>query len=116
MDPRRRFGNRGEELAALLLERKGYRILERQWRRVIGEVDLIALDRDELVFVEVKSRKSSEFGFPEEAVGRKKLHTLQRLVDFYCQEKGWMGKRRIDVVAISFGTIPPEIHHLVGVS
>lgn len=62
-------GRAGEAMAADFLKRRGYRILEMNYRCSIGEIDMVAREKDVLVFVEVKTRKSGAMGYPEQAVG-----------------------------------------------
>ena len=98
---RRRLGQWGETLAATRLEDEGYLIVDRNWRCSIGEIDIVAQDGDVLVFAEVKTRQSLNFGSPEESITARKG---QRLIDLgvqYCSEHElddveW----RIDIVAI----------------
>lgn len=68
------FGRQGEELAAQWLTQQGFSILQRNWRHGRYEVDIIAGRSGILHFIEVKSRRSRVYGYPEESVGRKKLH------------------------------------------
>jgi putative endonuclease len=68
------FGKIGEDRAAKLLRNKGYKIIEQNYTTKLGEIDLIAIDVDTLVFVEVKTRWSKKFGNPEEAVNLRKLN------------------------------------------
>ena len=113
MDERRRFGNRGEALAADYLISKGLRILERQYARPYGEIDLICLDGNEVVFVEVKSRSSFAFGYPEDSVTPQKIGHILRVAEGYLLEtKQTEVPWRIDVVAIEFHEEPPKITHL----
>jgi len=65
-------GKEGEKIAAAYLKKNGYRIIETNFRCAIGEIDIIAREKDELVFLEVKTRRSEDLGFPEQAVGIKK--------------------------------------------
>ena len=67
-------GKQGEKIAAAFLKKNGYRIIETNYRCVLGEIDIIAREKVELVFIEVKTRKSGELGYPEEAVGNKKTN------------------------------------------
>jgi len=117
MHERRRFGNEGEELAARYLEQKGYTMVARQWRHAIGELDLVADYRGELVFIEVKSRKSTRFGYPEAAVTGTKLRKLRMLAEAYVGQTGWRGRYRIDVVSVLVGTAGsiPDILQIEGV-
>jgi putative endonuclease len=74
-----RLGDRGENVAATYLESQGFRILERQHRGHYGEVDLIAIDRDTIVFVEVKTRATIAAGDPTEAVNRENHEVSSRV-------------------------------------
>lgn len=101
MDYKKRLGGWGETIAAEYLAGKGYIILERNIRTQYGEIDLIALDKEILVFVEVKTRTSRKFGYPEEAISLKKKEHLLASAQAYLQthqelERDW----RIDVLAI----------------
>lgn len=96
-----RLGKQGEDIAAAYLEKAGYSIAEKNYRCIFGEVDIIARDGDTLVFVEVKSRKSSTFGEPQEAVGLEKQKKLSRISLHYLQQKRLeFCKARFDVMAI----------------
>jgi putative endonuclease len=96
-----RTGKRGEELAVAHLQNLGYRILERNYRCPLGEIDIVARDKDTLVFVEVKSRKTEEFGDPELAVGKTKQRKMTLVSLFYlAQKKDSPVKARFDVVAV----------------
>ena len=68
----KQVGSKGEDLAAEFLKDKGYRIIGRNYKTPIGELDIIAKDGETLVFVEVKTRSSNAFGYPFEAVGSRK--------------------------------------------
>lgn len=95
------IGRRGEDLAALWLERRGYTILERNWRRPCGELDLIAEYAGEIVGVEVKTRSSGAMGEPEEAVTRAKQRKLLLTIQTYLMEKGDEQRPyRLDVLAV----------------
>lgn len=79
-------GQNGEELACAYLVQQNYQILERNFTCKQGEIDIIAFDNKnkELVFVEVKSRTSSEYGLPSEAVGKIKKRHVIRVAKYYC--------------------------------
>ncbi len=95
------LGKAGEEIAADFLKKSGYKIVEVNYRCPIGEIDIVARDKNELVFVEVKARKSSALGYPEEAVGIKKQKKMSQLASWYLQEKKLNDARaRFDVVAV----------------
>ena len=95
------LGRRGEQLAADYLVRSGYAILDRNWRCRQGEIDVVALDGDETVFVEVKTRSSVAFGHPLEAITTQKLARLRRLAAAWCEaHPGRRRAIRIDAIAI----------------
>jgi putative endonuclease len=99
---RRAYGRRAERAARWRLFWRGYRILARNWSCDIGEVDIIARHRDELVFVEVKARTSEAVARPEDQVGPAKRRKLSRLLDiFLLQHPAWRQKVcRFDIVAL----------------
>ncbi len=117
MDARRKLGNEGEDLAALFLKQQGYKILAQQHRTKFGEIDLVARDGREIVFVEVKTRKTLEFGHPEEAVHPIKLSHMAAAGECYLNEyKLESSPHRYDVVAITWPEgQDPEILHLKAV-
>ena len=95
------LGRRGEELAARHLAASGLTIVERNWRCSQGEIDIVAQDGDELVFVEVKTRSSVAFGHPLEAITAVKLARLRRLAAAWCIEHpGAHPRIRLDAVAV----------------
>jgi putative endonuclease len=101
MRGKRGYGELGEEYALRLLIKCGYKILERNFKCKLGEIDIIAIDKDTLVFVEVKTRWNTKYGKPEEAVTLKKLANINRVGQFFCFNKNNLPKKlRIDVVAI----------------
>jgi len=90
-------------MAAAFLKREGYRIIERNYRCRYGEIDIIAMDKKDVVFVEVKGRKSDTFGSPEEAIGPAKQKRISKAAVHYMQEEGLSDHNaRFDVVAIRF--------------
>jgi putative endonuclease len=94
-------GKRGEEIAIRHLQKLGYRILERNYRCPLGEIDVVARDEDAIVFVEVKSRKTEEFGDPELAVGKTKQKKMSLLALYYLAQKNRFPEdARFDVVAV----------------
>ncbi|MFH1078364.1 MAG: YraN family protein [Patescibacteria group bacterium] len=116
-DPRRRFGNRGEDLAAVFFMSKGFRILKRNWSCRVGEIDLIC-ERDGITrFVEVKTRKTTAYGNPEEAVTPTKLRHLARAIECYLHASSAPPtKYQIDVLGILTASgQKPEFHHVENV-
>lgn len=98
---RQGLGRTGERLAAEELTRRGYRMLERNFRCRYGEIDLIAEDGCDLIFVEVKTRRGDAYGIPEEAVTLRKQRKIIQVASYYldlhaCAERSW----RVDVVAV----------------
>lgn len=95
------LGARGEEAAAHFLGRHGYLVLERNWTCFAGEADIIAIDGETLVFVEVKTRRSIDKGFPSEAVNRAKREKYEMIALAYLQDHFLSEVTvRFDVVAI----------------
>jgi len=104
----------GEALAVEFLTRRRYAIVEVNYRKPYGEVDIIARDGDILVFVEVKTRKSSGFGTPFEAVDSRKQRQISRIAQEYLQSHGLLEtSARFDVIAIRLdGDQPAVIDHI----
>jgi len=116
MDERRIFGNAAEDIAAAFLIERGMTVTHQQYRTRVGEIDVIAQDGDEIVFVEVKARKTNEFGYPEESVTRQKLNKIMYAGEIFLKTHQLERSRyRIDVIAIEFYEEPPKITHIVGV-
>lgn len=102
-DVRQALGKLGERLAMNALERRGYHIVERNFRCRSGEIDLVAEEGQDLVFIEVKTRRGAPCGLPEEAVDDRKARKLREVAGRYLElhnlpECSW----RIDVVAVQF--------------
>lgn len=112
---RRILGDRGERAAERFLSELGYRIVARQYRTRWGELDLIALDGDRIVFVEVKTRTSADAGRPEEAVTPAKQEHLSRAALAYLKRYRLLEVPcRFDVLSLIWpeGRSEPEIQHL----
>ncbi len=110
----RLLGDRGERAAVRYLKRQGYQILARQYRTDLGEIDIIALDRQTVVFVEVKTRKSAAKGQPYEAVTDQKQKQITRLaVAFLKKHQLLQHSARFDVISIVWlaEQKQPEIEH-----
>jgi putative endonuclease len=107
------LGKLGEQLAATYLQKRGFKIIERNFHARYGEIDLIAQDKDTLVFVEVKTRSSDQFGSPEEAVTARKLRGIMQTAHVYAaMHHAESLPQRIDVVAIRIqqGGMPAICH------
>ena len=110
------LGAWGEEKAARFLESKGYRILERNYHSRYGEIDIIAEDGEYLVFAEVRLRKNSRFGSPEESVDHRKQEKLRQTAELYLQTHETELQPRFDVIALyakdGMDTVPLPVHHI----
>lgn len=108
-------GNNGEKIAEKYLEEKGYEIIKRKFHfGKIGEIDLIAKDGDVIVFVEVKARKSAEFGSGLEAITpTKQRHLINVARGFLYDKKIENTYTRFDVISIDLSKFPPTIEHII---
>lgn len=121
------IGNKGETLATEFLQRKGYEILQRNYRSKWGEVDIICRISnhklpacagrsnyqmgDIVVFVEVKTKTTDKFGEPWEMVNNWKIEQVKKMGEIWCREYGWEGRVRMDVVGVYLDQDPPRIEH-----
>src|SRR5687768_1468805 len=96
-------GNKGESLACEYLASLGYKIMDRNFRIRGGEVDIVAREGEYLVFIEVKTRYSHEYGLPVESITPWKIRALKKSAAFYCMKINWEDKPyRIDFIGIDF--------------
>lgn len=93
------LGKQGEEFATGFLIKKGYKIKERNYKSTLGEIDIIALSGETIVFIEVKTRSSLKFGLPFEAVTKKKQHQISKTALHY------MSKMKISETAARFDIV-----------
>jgi putative endonuclease len=114
LDPRRLFGQEGEAEAERYLRRKGYRIVARNLRTTLGELDLVAEDGPVLVFIEVKARRTGEFGGAIHAVHCQKQQKLIRLATQFLAQHHWTDRScRFDVILLeSTGTAVLKVEHI----
>jgi putative endonuclease len=112
--PQRSIGESGEDIAAAYLQGLGFRILTRNYRKRFGEIDIVAEEGDALVFVEVKTRTSTAFGSPLEAVDIRKQRRMARAaLDYLGSRKQHGRSARFDVVAVSLRSNgPARIEHV----
>ncbi len=104
------LGKKGEEVARVFLEKAGYTILANNYRTRCGEIDIIARDRQTLVFVEVKTRRNNRYGTALEAITYKKQRQISRVAAEYVAQNGVADSpARFDVVAVTFETSTPRI-------
>ena len=107
---RLQLGAFGEDLAFRRIKAMGYRKILRNYRCALGEIDLIAMDGDTLVFVEIKTRKGRSMGYAKEAVNARKQRQLSKVALAYMKSNDCCHMRaRFDVVAVCLGRGEPEI-------
>ena len=94
------FGKQGEDRAATFLSENGYEILARNYRFKKSEIDLICRFQGLLIFIEVKTRSSKDFGNPESFVGERQQEAIIRAAEAYILELDWGGDIRFDIIAI----------------
>lgn len=107
------LGKEGETIAQQFLQKKGFKILNCNWRYLRYEVDIIALDKDFLVFVEVKTRSTSKFGFPDEAVDYQKEKMLIEAAEIYLEKKDLYNEVRFDSISVVKNERGEKIYHIV---
>lgn len=106
-------GKLGEDIAVKFLSGKGYRILKRNYRFGHGEIDIIAMDGDVLVFVEVRTKFSEDFGTPEDTVTMKKRDQLKKIASAFLQTNDVkFSECRFDFIGIMFKGGKPRINHI----
>jgi putative endonuclease len=110
LNRQQKFGEKGESIAVRHLKKCGYKIIEKNYRTKLGEIDIIATEKDTLVFVEVKSRRSWQFGNPKGAVTPKKQRKISMVALHYLKAKKHSQiKARFDVVAVTSCREKPQI-------
>ncbi len=110
---RRALGVQGEQMAAQMLETKGYHILERNYRCRYGEIDIVAENKGEMVFVEVKTRSSGSYGRPADAVTREKLRHMEKAAKCYVLFHHLTDVNvRFEVVEVYYSPLHMRIQHL----
>lgn len=115
LNPFQRFGRRAEGIAATHLKKNGYSIIEKNYRTRTGEIDLIAMDGDTLVFIEVKARRTERFGSPKEALSIQKQKKIVLTAYHYLKALGRSDLRiRFDVVSILMAGNDPSIEVVKG--
>jgi len=105
-------GNKGEKLAIRYLQKLGYRILDTNWHAGHCEIDIVALDKNELVIVEVKTRRSDDYGHPSEAVNNKKIRHLISAAERYIHRHNINLDTRFDVISILFTDQKYDLEHI----
>lgn len=105
-------GQAGESMAVAYLQKRGYTILHKNYRYKRAEIDIIVLKEDLLIFVEVKTRANDNFGYPEEAVNRRKERMLLNAAEVFVHRQRWTKDVRFDIIAITLTGPDPFIHHI----
>jgi len=111
MNKRRQLGKRGEDLAKQYLQNKNYIIIEENYRSGRNEIDIIAQKDDLIAFVEVKTRTSALYGYPEEGLSSKQEECIRRAAQDYIFKTNWKKHIRFDVIAILITATRTEIRH-----
>ncbi len=93
-------GKIGEEEAVKFLKKNKYKIIERNFRTKFGEIDIIAKKGNKVVFIEVKTRKTISFGYPEEAVDERKLNKIKKVALYYIQKNKIKSPVKVEVLSI----------------
>lgn len=113
IEDKQKIGQEGEQAACEYLVAKGYEILERNYRYRKSEIDLIAKVDNWLIFVEVKTRSSSFFGYPEEFVSRAQQQMIFEAALNYMYETNWNGNVRYDILSILKTKGKMDVYHVV---
>lgn len=107
------LGRQGEDIAVKHLKSIKYKILDRNYRCAIGEIDIVAKEKDTIIFIEVKTRRTAEQVEPFESVGRKKQEKIRVLAEYYLQEKDYSEcETRFDVLSIVSDEQENRIEHI----
>ena len=106
------LGKRGEDYAVNYLRQKGYRVLDRNWKCGDMEIDIVALEKDELVFVEVKTRSTDAWQNPEDAVDELRKRRLSRAANAYIKYHRLDNRYRFDIVGIVMTDNETRLNHI----
>lgn len=110
LNPRQKFGKESESVAVRYLKKNGYKIIEQNYRNKLGEIDIIAKDKQTLVFVEVKARRSGFLDHPKWAVTPKKQTKISKVALYYLKTTNQQNvKARFDVVTVRSSPNKPQI-------
>ena len=107
------LGKEGETIAQQFLQKKGFKILDCNWRHLRYEVDIVALHKDFLVFVEVKTRSTFKYGFPDESVDYRKEKMLIEAAEIYIEKKDRYNEVRFDIVSVVKNEKDEKVYHIV---
>ena len=107
------LGKEGELIAQQFLQKKGFQILHCNWQHLRYEVDIVAYDKEFLVFIEVKTRSSMRYGFPDESVDFKKEKMLIEAAEIYLEKKDLFNEVRFDIVSVIKNEKEERVYHIV---
>lgn len=112
---KRRIGAQGEAAALRYLRTKGYGLIAKNFHSRFGELDLVMLDSNELVGIEVKTRRTRSFGTPATGVGKLKVQRLRAAFEQFVLDFGWHGPYRLDVIGLFWHGSSFRVEHLEGI-
>jgi TIGR00252 family protein len=112
MSLKKDIGRQGEQIAKEYLQKKGYQILDTNWYNHHCELDIVAKDGEELVIVEVKTRTTSIFGDPSDAVNTKKMRRMINTADSYIRRHNLNNETRFDIISIIYEKKTYQIEHI----
>ena len=105
------FGKLGEKTAVDFLKASGYKIIQQNYKTKVGEIDIIAKEKDTLVFIEVKTRHTDAFGEPQSAVNKFKQNQIAKAALYYLKENALLEKpARFDIIAVHYTNQNPKIN------
>jgi putative endonuclease len=111
MTEKKAIGDQGEAEAVNFLFANGYEVLKRNYRFGRAEIDIIARKDNELVFIEVKTRKNADFGHPESFVSEQQERRIRLAAEKFEKETNWQGEIRFDIIAIIWDSKEPVLDH-----
>ena len=107
------LGRLGENMAKDFLEKKGFKIIDLNWRHHLHEVDIVAIHQKMWIFIEVKTRSTLKYGFPDESVDIKKERMLQEAAEIYIEQKDFCYEIRFDIISILKNEHEEKIYHII---
>jgi len=108
-----KLGRLGENIAKDFLKQKGFIIIALNWRHLHYEIDIIAGHQNILVFVEVKTRSTFKYGFPDESIDHKKENRLREAAEIYIEQKDLHNEIRFDIVSIVKNNFEEKVYHII---
>lgn len=106
------LGKKGEEAAVAFMKKKGYRVLRQNWTKHRHEIDIVAEDEEYIIFVEVKTRTSRQWGNPEDFIGKTKIKRIVTAADLYLQLYDIDKPARFDIISAVWNGATFEIEHI----